>query len=469
MLLTITTTHQPATDLGYLLHKNPARPQKFELAFGSAHVFYTDAHEHRCTAALLLEVDPVGLVRNRRGPAGEAFALEQYVNDRPYVASSFLSVAIAQVLGSALSGTSRERPELAGTPIELTARIAVLPCRGGEGFLRRLFEPLGYQVAATRHPLDEHFPEWGEGPYFTVEISQTVALQQLLAHLYVLIPVLDDDKHYWVGDEEVQKLLRHGKSWLATHPEREQIAHRYLKHRRHLARQALARLLEEDQSSPDDVEEAHAHEEEQVEERISLNEQRLSSVIDSLKRCGATHVLDLGCSTGNLLRRLLADKQFEKIVGLDVSHRALELAADKLNFEHLAPRQRERIELIQGSLTYRDKRLAGYDAAAVVEVIEHLDPPRLSAFERALFEFASPRTVIVTTPNVEYNVRFETLPAGKFRHKDHRFEWTRDQFRDWAESVGGRFDYAVSFQPIGGEDPEVGPPTQMAVFAKAGT
>jgi len=281
--------------------------------------------------------------------------------------------------------------------------------------------------------------------------------------------VLDDDKHYWVGDEEVQKLVRHGKSWLATHPEREQIAHRYLKHRRHLARQALARLLEEDQSSPDDVEEAHAHEEEQVEERISLNEQRLSSVIDSLKRCGATHVLDLGCSTGNLLRRLLADKQFEKIVGLDVSHRALELAADKLNFEHLAPRQRERIELIQGSLTYRDKRLAGYDAAAVVEVIEHLDPPRLSAFERALFEFASPRTVIVTTPNVEYNVRFETLPAGKFRHKDHRFEWTRDQFRDWAESVGGRFDYAVSFQPIGGEDPEVGPPTQMAVFAKAGT
>src|SRR3712207_77353 len=158
MLLTITTTHAPATDLGYLLHKNPARLQSFDLTFGRAHVFYPEASAERCTAALLLDVDPVGLVRNRRGgPAGEGFALEQYVNDRPYAASSFLSVAIARVFGSALAGTSKERPDLARTPIPLTARLSVLPCRGGEGFLRRLFEPLGYAVAATHHPLDEHF------------------------------------------------------------------------------------------------------------------------------------------------------------------------------------------------------------------------------------------------------------------------------------------------------------------------
>jgi hypothetical protein len=99
-----------------------------------------------------------------------------------------------------------------------------------------------------------------------------------------------------------------------------------------------------------------------------------------------------------------------------------------------------------------------------VEVIEHLDPPRLSAFERVLFEFARPPTVIVTTPNVEYNVRFEGLPAGKFRHKDHRFEWTREQFRDWAEAVARRFGYTVSLSAIGTQDPEVGGPTQMAVL-----
>src|SRR3984957_3493487 len=252
MLLTLTTTHQPATDLGYLLCKNPARSQAFDLSFGTVHVFYPEATIARCTAALLLEVDPVGLVRNRRGPAGEGFSLEQYVNDRPYVASSFLSVAISRVLGSALSGTSRERPELAKTPIPLTARISVLPCRGGEMFLRKLFEPLGYIVSAIQHPLDEKFPEWGEGPYFTVELSHTITMHDLLTHLYVLVPVLDNDKHYWVGDDEVEKLLRHGDSWLAGHPEKEQIVSRYLKHRKYLADAALTRLIETD---PDEAEE----------------------------------------------------------------------------------------------------------------------------------------------------------------------------------------------------------------------
>jgi 3' terminal RNA ribose 2'-O-methyltransferase Hen1 len=412
---------------------------------------------------LLLDVDPVGLVRNRRGPAGEGFALEQYVNDRPYVASSFMSVAIEQVFGSALAGSSKERPALVTTPIPLAARPAVLPCRGGEGFLRRLFEPLGYAVAATRHALDEAFPEWGEGPYFTVELSHTLTLLDLLTHLYVLIPVLDDDKHYWVGDDEVEKLLRHGEGWLATHPEKELITHRYLKHRKNLAREALARLMA-DQPEADDAEEQHAGEEAQVERRISLNEHRLNTVLAVLRAAGARRVLDLGCSTGNLLRRLLEDKAFEQIVGLDVSHRALEVAAERLRLDRLPERQRARLQLMHGSLTYRDRRLAGFDAAAVVEVIEHLDPPRLAAFERVLFEFARPRAVVVTTPNVEYNVRFETLPAGRFRHRDHRFEWTRAQFQDWANRVAERFGYAVRFLPVGPEDAAVGPATQMAVF-----
>jgi 3' terminal RNA ribose 2'-O-methyltransferase Hen1 len=465
MLLTITTTYSPATDLGFLLHKNPARPQVFDLTFGRANVLYPEMSDERCTAALLLEVDPVGLVRNRRGPAGEGFSLEQYVNDRPYVASSFLSVAISQVLGSALAGTSRERPELANTPIPLVAKISVLPCRGGEGLLRRLFEPLGYTVSAVHHPLDEKFPEWGEGPYFTVELSHTIPLHLLLSHLYVLIPVLDNDKHYWIGEDEVSKLLRHGEAWLASHPEKQQIVDRYLKHRRHLTTTAMSQLLEEDQQEPDESEEQHTAEEEQVEQKISLNEQRQNAVLAVLKNSGAKRVLDLGCSHGNLLRRLLAEKQFEQIVGLDVSHRALEIAADKLHLDRLPPKQRERIQLMHGSLTYRDQRLAGYDAAAVVEVIEHLDPPRLAAFEGVLFEFARPSKVIVTTPNVEYNVRFETLPAGKLRHKDHRFEWTRLQFQGWANAAAERFGYSVRFLPIGPEDTEVGSPTQMGVFS----
>ena len=466
MLLRITTTHQPATDLGYLLRKNPARVQSFSQSFGTAHVFYPEATNERCTAALLLEVDPVGLVRNRRGPSGNGRSLEQYVNDRPYVASSFLSVAIAEVFGSAMSGTSKERPELAEAPLPLQATLSVLPCRGGEEFLRRLFEPLGYTVTAKNYPLDDKFADWGPSQYFTVTLEGRLPLHQLLTHLYVLIPVLDNDKHYWVGDDEVAKLLRHGEGWLSTHPEREIITTRYLKHRRSLINDALAQLVEAEDPEIEETQECHAQEEAKVEERISLNEQRLGSVLAALKNSGARRVLDLGCGEGKLLQLLLKDRQFEEIVGMDVAYRGLEIAKDRLHLDRLPDIQRKRIQLLHGSLMYRDKRLAGFDAAAVVEVIEHLDPPRLAAFERVLFESARPATVVITTPNVEYNVKWETLPAGKFRHKDHRFEWTRAEFQSWATNIAGRFGYSVRFLPVGPEDAVVGAPTQMGVFEK---
>lgn len=466
MLLTISYTGRSATDLGYLLHKSPFRVHSIEQAFGRAHVFYPETMPDRCTVALVLDIDSIGLVRNRRGPSGEAHALEEYVNDRPYAASSFLSVAIARIFGTALTGRSKERQELADAPLPLETRITVLPCRGGEALLRRLFEPLGYEVVAEHHPLDEKFPEWGESPYFTVTLKATTRLSELLTHLYVLIPVLDDDKHYWVGDDEVEKLLRHGEGWLRDHPERDLITNRYLKHQKRLAREALSRLIAEEEPAADEVAETHEREEEAIERPISLAEQRMGAVMAALRSSGAKRVLDLGCGEGRLLRELLKDKVFSEILGMDVSHRALEIASRKLRLEDLPTMQKERIRLIHGSLTYRDKRLAGYDAATVVEVIEHQDPPRLAAFERVLFEFARPQTVVVTTPNVEYNVKFETLPAGKMRHKDHRFEWSRAEFRSWATAISQRFGYSVRFLPVGPEDPTLGSPTQMGIFTR---
>ena len=286
-----------------------------------------------------------------------------------------------------------------------------------------------------------------------------VLLRDLLRHLYVLVPVLDDDKHYWVGDEEVEKLLRSGEEWLARHPEKALISERYLKHQGRLTREALSRLME-----GDEVEDGGDLEEEAVEERISLGEQRLGAVVAALKSSGARWVLDLGCGEGKLLAVLIKDRSFEELVGMDVSARSLEIARDRLHLDRLPSNLRGRITLMQGSLTYRDGRLAGYDAAAVMEVIEHLDPPRLSAFERVLFGHARPKTVVLTTPNAEYNVNFETMPAGKFRHRDHRFEWTRKEFRAWAADVAGRSGYAARFVPVGPVDPVTGPPTQMAVF-----
>ena len=466
MLLTISTTYSPATDLGYLLHKHPERIQSFVLNFGQAHVFYPEASVERCTAALLLDIDTVGLTRRPHGRSGENFALAPYVSDRPYVASSFLSVAIAQVFSSALSGRSKERPQLVKTAIPLEAKLSILPCQGGEQLLRRLFEPLGYKIKVERHILDAEFPDWGESRYFTVTLQNTCRLSELLTHLYVLIPVLDDEKHYWVDEAEIEKLLKHGENWLAAHPEQESIVRRYLKHLRPLTNQALAQLCDTDPQQTDESIQAEA--ETQAEARINLNEVRLQTVTEALKQCGAKRVLDLGCGEGKLLRKLLPEKQFAEIVGMDVSHRALKIAQERLHYDRLPENERKRLRLFQGSLNYRDNRLAGYDAAAIIEVIEHLDLPRLAAFERVIFEFACPRTVVLTTPNREYNVKFENLQGGRFRHKDHRFEWTRDEFQSWATHISERFGYAVAFHPIGPTTEDVGAPTQMAVFTQKG-
>jgi len=456
MLLTITTTHQPGTDLGYLLHKHPERCQSFPLSFGQAHIFYPEASINKCTAALLLDVDPVKLVR------GKGNNLAQYVSDRPYVASSFFSVAIAHVFSTALNGRCKELPELVQTPIPLTAKVSVLPCRGGEGFLRQLFEPLGYSVSAQGYILDEKFPDWGQSPYYTVELQNTITLSDLLSHLYVLIPVLDDDKHYFVSDDEVEKLLRHGEGWLSKHPAQEQIIRRYLKRQQKLTRIALAQLADEDEPDPDGAAEKQAEEEAAVEQPLSLNQQRLDAVVAVLKNKGAKRVVDLGCGQGNLLKKLTKDGSFHKITGVDVSYRALEIADERL--ERLP--SYHSVQLIQGALTYKDKRFMGYDAAAVVEVIEHLDLSRLSAFERVLFEFAQPQTVVLTTPNIEYNVKFPSLAPGKLRHQDHRFEWTREEFQSWAKEVAKKFSYNVEFQSVGDEEPEVGSPTQMGIFSR---
>jgi len=465
MLLKIETTHSPATDIGYLLHKNPSGMQSFQMGFGMAHVFYPVAEDALCQACVLLDVDPVGLVRG-----GGQRSLDQYVNDRPYVASSFLSVALNKLFSTAMNGRSKERQELVEKSLPLKATLAVVACRGGglgggaEDLLHRLFAPLGYTVTATRHPLDENFESWGDGPYFTLTIEQEIPLQRLLQHLYVLVPVLDDDKHYFVGSDEVEKLLVRGESWLPNHPEKDLITRRYLKHQHRLTRDALVRLSVDDDLDPDAVAEDHDAEEEAIEKPLSLNAQRIDSVLAALKASAATTVLDLGCGEGKLLRELLKERAFTRIVGMDVSIRSLERASEKLRLQRLPDTQRRRIELLHGSLIYRDERLVGFDAAACVEVIEHLDPPRLRAFERAVFEFARPGTVIITTPNAEYNVMWESLPAGQFRHHDHRFEWTRQEFRAWAERVASERGYSVRFLPVGPVDDAVGSPTQMGVF-----
>jgi 3' terminal RNA ribose 2'-O-methyltransferase Hen1 len=457
VLLTITTTHTPATDLGFLLHKNPARAQTFDFGAGQAHVFYPEATEERCTVALLIDINPVTLARTSRRAS-----LRTYVNDRPYVASSLMSSALLKVFGSAMSGSSQDHPELAATPIPLVASIAMLPCRGGEKLLRRLFEPLGYEVTATSHELDARFPEWGLSDYLTVELRGRHTLAALLQHLYVLIPTLDDDKHYWVDRAEVDKLMHRGGEWLAGHPERDLIVNRYLRGLRTFTTEAFERLLQEE---PPPAEGGEPREE-AIEKPLGLAVQRIDAVLRALTNAGAKRILDLGCGEGRFLRQAIAEPSFEAIVGVDVSIAALARARERLALDRMPEAQRARVQLLHSSLTYRDRRLAGFDGAALIEVVEHLDPERLDAFERSIFEFARPAMVALTTPNADYNSRFATLPAGQYRHPDHRFEWTRADFEKWSQAAAARFAYSVRFEGIGPHDGDLGAPTQMATFQR---
>jgi len=497
--LTITSTRPPATDLGFLLHKHPGRAQAFELPVGRAHVFYPEATSQTCTAALLLEVDPIGLIRGRKlsGPA----SMSHFINDRPYAASSLLAVALGRVFRTALAGRCEHRPELVGTPLPLRIEIPALSTGvrpgepGDDVLLRRLFEPLGWEVDARVLPLDPEVPSWGASTYVALTLAASITLANALSHLYVLLPVLDGAKHYWVGDDEVDKLVRAGGSWLAAHPERDLIARRYLAHQSDLVLSAVGRLAEVDQSRAELFDNAVAGAVESdnavpaegavradpgrpsgvgqpvdaavkpvaADRPPSLGALRVAAVLAELRDTKCARVADLGCGEGVLLRALLRDSSFTEVLGADVSARALALAERRLGLERMPDSQRSRLRLVQSSLVYRDERLTGFDAAVLMEVIEHLDPDRLPSLEQNVFGAARPRVVLITSPNAEFNVRYERLGGG-LRHPDHRFEWTRSEFGDWASRVAGQYGYQLRFAGIGDSDAELGAPTQFAIF-----
>ncbi|QII02340.1 3' terminal RNA ribose 2'-O-methyltransferase Hen1 [Rhodococcoides fascians A21d2] len=435
MLLTVTanaTTDFPDTsDIGYLLHKHPDRVLSRNLPMGAATVLYPEVSAERTTLAVLLDA----------------------IDDKSPAASG-LAVALSRLFKQALTGVCATRPELVSVAIDLTMSMPAAPSRGATDLTSRLFGPLGWNVEATPIPLDPTQPEWGNSEYVDLVLTGTFTLSAALRHLYVLLPVLDDAKHYWVGEDEADKLVRAAGDWLGDHPESSLIASRYLAHRRELVASALDRLVPDapqDDTTPRDP---------------TLAEQRVRTVLAALTDVGAKSVIDLGCGEGRLLRELLAYSTFERIVGADVSDRALAKAHRRLRLDDMADRQRTRIELLQSSATYRDVRLQGFDAMVLMEVIEHVDLDRLPALVRSVFREARPRTVLVTTPNSEYNLLYPGLEAGAFRHVDHRFEFTRAEFEQWGSLVAREHAYEVRVEGIGPVDDTHGTPTQMAVFTR---
>lgn len=453
-LFTLTTTNYSATDLGLLIHKHPDHLHTLSLPFGKGHLFYPEVTEAGCTVAFLLNVDPIDLVRKKK-QSPDHFSLTSYINDRPYALSSLMSVALNRAFRSLLSDQNEENREEKGREIALEARLFALPCRGDESILYQLFEPLGYEIEVESHLLDEKFFYQERSAYYTLCLKKTCQLRELLTHLYLLIPVLDDGKHYYIDEAEIEKLLSFGRGWLEEHPAKEMIAQRYLRFRT-MSQRALATLVPEDQFLV----------QREFEGDLSLNEQRMKEVTKKLKEYNCRRIVDLGCGEGALLEELLKDPSFEKITGCDISVRALERAHRKLRTDRLPPMQKERLSLLQTSLNYRDQRLRDYDAAALIEVIEHLNPSQLSTFRSILFKYMCPRIIVITTPNAEYNVLFEKLARGAFRHEDHRFEWSRGEFEQWSGETGEEVGYRVAFEGIGPSDLQHGCPTQMALFVR---
>jgi SAM-dependent methyltransferase len=496
MLITFTCRAPRAPEVGHLLGKNPASVFERPFSGGTVSVFYSEVADDHITVAMITEVDTVGLVR---GPAALA-GLDQYVNDRPYVASSLTSVALNMAFRTAMNGESQALPERARERMRWSVALPAVACDEGETLIRELFEPLGYTVATERLLLDSQFPAWGMANLFQVRLEGELTTAEVFNHLYVLLPVLDNAKHYYVTESEVDKLLARGGAWLATHPARTLIARRYLRYRRPLVISTLARLrdpeaavatdeeLEELEPTPasdpaalgvatkeeaaTDLAAAEAPEAlaaepmglERKRQEMGLHEQRLRAVMAAVREADATSLADVGCGEGRLLALALAEPKLTRILGLDVSTRALTLARRRLHLDRLPPAQRARIEVAQGSLLYRDRRLEQFDVLAMVEVIEHLDPPRLGAMERVVFEHARPRRVVVTTPNREYNVVWEKLGGDALRHEDHRFEWTRAECQAWAERVATTYGYRARREDVGPAEGDLGAPSQLVVL-----
>ncbi|MBD0021280.1 3' terminal RNA ribose 2'-O-methyltransferase Hen1 [Gordonia pseudamarae] len=445
MIATIEVTGddaRPATDLGFLLHKHPDRVQTFATTQGTATVFYSEATAQRCR--VVLHVDGAGVRPDKSS------GVSPYVNALADEASSRFVVALGKVFGDTIAGRAVTRPDLVSHVWEVTITIAAVPLRSASS-PADLFGPIGWDVGVARQPLSP--VPWGDSAHGTITLRGRSTLRDALRQLAVLLPVLADDKHYFVDDDEVDKLDRLGDGWLGDHPRRGEIVRGYLKRIRPLTERAALRF-----GDAADPGAAAADDDRSRPYREPLARQRRNAVTELVLRSGARSVLDVGCGEGKLLAGLVSDGFAGRLAGVDVSVTELNRASARL------ARLRE-VAVWQSSLMYTDPRCRGFDAVVLMEVIEHIDTDRLAVAEYSVFDAMAPRTVVVTTPNREHNIVFG-LADGELRHRDHRFEFTRDEFAGWAAGVAERYRYAVELGGVGDDDPKVGPPTQTAVFTR---
>ena len=444
MLLTLACSGKDAPDLSWLLHKRPNRLQAFDLPYGKAFVFFPEYTETRSVVSLLLEINQEALNDLCKNKEGEF----QFVNPRQFLSSSLLSGAIGKVFSSAIKGICADKPELVNKEYDLELELTNFSCRLKPEYVARIFKPLGYAIAFDN--ISSDFPR-EKLIVGNLRLKGKTNLKDLLSQLYILIPVFDRYLHFWIDEPQLQRFIRLTAGWLESHPEKRFILTEYF----WPAADFKSRVLERFNAIPG----LSSNEKAQP-----LKIQRHEAIEATLAIHGAKTIIDLGCGEGSLIFYLLEQKKYAKIAGTDISAKNIESA--KKRIAGRPSRACREDDLFVSSLTYPDKRLRGYDAAVLSEVIEHFEINRMNTVMKNILGAAKPQIFIMTTPNRAYNNQFSGLADGAMRHPDHRYEFTEEEFTNFCRKNASAFGYEVELEPIGEISPEFGAPTLMGVFKK---
>jgi 3' terminal RNA ribose 2'-O-methyltransferase Hen1 len=445
MQLTIQASGDNVQAISYLLAKNPNNLYERNHKGHLVRLFYSKFTETELEVTIFVTPDPIEMVKNN----SNSYDITHYINDREFAVSSIFCSFIRSALGTALNGQPKEEHlKWVNHPFSFNFEFGPVVSSLSDEKLMNLFEPIGYEVTINRPEIEYSFPIKTKSSARYLSIKGMKTLQEGLRHLFVLIPVIDNYKHYFIDEKEIEKLERYGEGWLEQHPLRDLI------YRQALRFKEIYSLVENSSKDEKKVEPV---------KKVRLNELRYEKIVNAVSQMKPRSVVDFGSGEGKLSVQLGFVEGITEILAVEPSESASLKALERFN----KVKNKEKFvipELLWGSLFYYDERLKDKDVIILCEVIEHIDETRLPKAMDTLLHDYQPGALIITTPNREYNELYDM--EEHLRHNDHRFEWTRAEFRQWCTERNYSNDYELLFDGIGEEHPSHGFPTQMCIFKR---
>ncbi|MCM3572375.1 3' terminal RNA ribose 2'-O-methyltransferase Hen1 [Mesobacillus subterraneus] len=445
MQLTIRAVGENVQVISHLLAKNPNNLYERNQKGHAVRLFFSSFTEREVEATVFVAPDSLELVKNQ----GNQYDITHYINDREFAVSSIFISLIRTALGTALNGQPKEEYiKWVKHPFDLELSFGPVASGLSDHQIVDLFEPLGFNVSINRPQIEYNFNLKSKSSVRFITLKGRTPLQMALRQIFVLIPVLDNYKHYFIDEKEIEKLERYGEGWLDDHPQKSFILKKALRFKNVYE---LVEGQEKDTAAPEM-------------RKIRLNDMRYEKIVDTVNGFeNKESIVDLGSGEGKLSTRLGFIPGVKEILAVEPSEeasiRAMERFAQAEGKDYfIKPTQ------LWGSLFYYDERLKGKDVIILCEVIEHIDEERLSKVFQTILQDYRPKNLVVTTPNKEYNALYEM--DTEFRHGDHRFEWSREEFEAWCKARNEEGEYELIFDGIGELDEQFGFPTQMCIFKR---